>query len=78
MLQDPILMKAVSVLFQRSERQQDLQKLIVSFVYVGILTQLDNRNNQITYGRRGTGKTHILKVLASRLEARSCQRVRIH
>jgi hypothetical protein len=68
MLQDPILMKAVSGLLQRSERQQDLQKLVESFVDVGILTQLDNRNNQIMYGRRGTGKTHILKVLASRLE----------
>jgi len=68
MLQDPVLMKAVSALLQRSERQQDLQKLIVSFVDVGILTQLENRNNQVVYGRRGTGKTHILKVLAAGLE----------
>jgi hypothetical protein len=68
MIQDQRLESAVSGLLQRSERQQDLQKLVESFVDVGILTQLSNRNNQIVFGRRGTGKTHILKVLAAQLE----------
>ena len=52
---------------QRSERQQDLQKLVGSFVDVGILPQIRNVNNQIIFGRRGTGKTHILRVLADEL-----------
>jgi hypothetical protein len=67
MLQDPQIMKAVSRILQRSERQQDPSKLVNTFVDIGILPQLDNTNNQIIYGRRGTGKTHIFKVLAAEL-----------
>lgn len=70
MLQDQQVTKAVSGILQRSERQEDINKLVASFVDIGILPQLDNRNNQILYGRRGTGKTHVLKVLYSRLTAR--------
>lgn len=66
-LHDETLMKAVSRILQRSERQQDLQKIIGSFVDPGIIVQLSNLNDQIMYGRRGTGKTHVLKVLASQL-----------
>ena len=29
----------------------------------GVLPQLDNENNQVLFGRRGTGKTHLLRVL---------------
>jgi Cdc6-like AAA superfamily ATPase len=67
MIEDPELVKAVAGILQRSEKQQDLQKLVGTFVDVGILPQIDNLNNQIIYGRRGTGKTHILRVLASGL-----------
>lgn len=67
LVEDQSLMQAVSGIRQRSERQQNLQKLIDAFVDVGILAQIDNTNNQIIYGRRGTGKTHIFKVLASHL-----------
>ncbi len=67
MLQDPTLMKAVSRILQRSERQ-DLEKLLDTYVDVGILPQIHNTNNQIIYGRRGTGKTHVLKVLQSELD----------
>jgi len=67
MIKDDLLMKAVSKIRQRSEKQDDLQKLIGTFVDVGILHQLDNRNSQIFYGRRGTGKTHVLRVLESQL-----------
>ena len=67
-------MQAASRILQRSERQEDLQKLIGTFVDVGVIHQLNNRNNQILYGRRGTGKTHILKVLGSELseDKRNC------
>jgi hypothetical protein len=67
MVQDMPLTRAVAAIPQRSERQQDLQKLLGSFVDVGILPQIRNVNNQIIYGRRGTGKTHVLSVLASEL-----------
>lgn len=67
MIQDQKIVQSISRILQRSERQQDLQKLIGSFVDVGIIPQLNNTNNQIIYGRRGTGKTHILKVLIAKL-----------
>jgi hypothetical protein len=55
----------------RSERQEDLAKLQATFVdFGGILDQLDNDNNQILFGRRGTGKTHVLKVLQARKKSR--------
>jgi ABC-type Na+ transport system ATPase subunit NatA len=71
MLQDQKLAQAVAAIPARSERQQDLQKLVGAFVDVGILPQIRNHNNQVFYGRRGTGKTHILKVLAAELQKTS-------
>lgn len=65
MVQDQELAKAVAAIPQRSERQPDLPKLVGAFVDVGILAQVQNTNNQIMYGRRGTGKTHIFRVLES-------------
>lgn len=56
MVNEQLIMQAVAKIRQRSERQADLQKLLGTFVDVGILPQLINRNNQILYGRRGTGK----------------------
>lgn len=35
----------------------------------GVTVQLDNDNHQILYGRRGTGKTHVLKVIQSGADA---------
>jgi hypothetical protein len=67
MVQDQLLAQAVAAIPQRSERQQDLQKLVGSFVDVGLLPQIRNVNNQVIYGRRGTGKTHVLRVFASDL-----------
>src|SRR5690625_146386 len=68
MLGDPRLMAAVSKINQRSERQQDAEKIIDTYVDVGLLPQLNNRKHQIFYGRRGTGKTHVMKVLAEQLQ----------
>lgn len=70
MIQDDLLTKAVARIPQRSEKQSDVQKLVGSFVDVGILPQIDNVNSQIIYGRRGTGKTHILRFLESDLRDR--------
>lgn len=68
MIQDKELMSAVSRILQRSEKQTDLTKIISSFVDIGIISQLNNSNNQILYGRRGTGKTHVFKVLQEEMK----------
>jgi hypothetical protein len=69
MLQDTNLRSAVSKIVQRSERQEDLDRLVGLYVDVGLLPQLENVNHQVLYGRRGTGKTHVLKVLESHLRS---------
>jgi hypothetical protein len=64
-IQDIKVQAAVSRIIQRSERQEDAEKLVGTYVDIGLLPQLKNSNHQIFYGRRGTGKTHVMKVLAS-------------
>jgi Cdc6-like AAA superfamily ATPase len=66
MVKDEKLAAAVSRILQRSEKS-DQDRLLETFVDVGILPQLHNNNSQIVYGRRGTGKTHVFSVLQSRL-----------
>lgn len=68
MIQDGEIVKAVSRIRQRAERQADIQKLVESYVDSGIVPQLQNENHQILYGRRGTGKTHVLQVLGNGFE----------
>lgn len=54
-------------LSKRAE-QYDPEHLIASFVDAGaLLTILKNRDNQVIFGRRGTGKTHVLSYLAQEL-----------
>lgn len=67
MIQDKEITQAVSRVIQRAERQSDIQKIVATFVDIGVLPQLNNRNNQIMYGRRGTGKTHVFRVLGAEL-----------
>jgi hypothetical protein len=62
-LADREVLAAVSRILQRSERELDAAQLIRTYVETGALPQLQNNNNQILYGRRGTGKTHVLRVL---------------
>lgn len=69
MIQDQKITLAVSRILQRSERHVDVDKLVETFVDIGIFPQLINRNNQILYGRRGTGKTHVLKVLQTEISS---------
>lgn len=68
-LQDPLVQCALGRVLERSERQEDLGQLEATFVDPGIEIRLSNDNNQILYGRRGTGKTHVLKVLKRHAEA---------
>ncbi|MCP6657960.1 hypothetical protein NL521_28920, partial [Klebsiella pneumoniae] len=45
------------------------QHIINSFVDVGpLFTLLSNPDNQILFGRRGTGKTHVLGYLANEVQ----------
>ena len=47
------------------------QHIIDSFVDIGpLFSLLSNPDNQIIFGRRGTGKTHVLTYLASELSAK--------
>lgn len=59
---------AILKLRKRSEKYST-EQLVNTFVDVGSLfTQLMNNDHQILYGRRGTGKTHVLKYLCSKIE----------
>lgn len=68
LIEDTRVSRAVSGIATRSEREPDVEILQQTYVETGILPQLDNHNNQILYGRRGTGKTHVLQVLGQELE----------
>jgi len=49
----------------RSEQQPEVGVLERTFVDTGILPQAGTPNGQIIYGRKGTGKSHLLRVLAA-------------
>lgn len=65
---DSEILKAVSNIVQRAERMIDDAKIQSTYEEIGVIPLLNNRNNQIIYGRRGTGKTHVFKYLASELK----------
>lgn len=71
MLTDKNISKAISSISQRAERILDDNKVVKTFVEVGILPQISNTNNQIIYGRRGTGKTHLFRFLENELKTNS-------
>jgi hypothetical protein len=55
---------------KRAERSSDAM-LVASFVdSAPLFDLLSTPNNQVIYGRRGTGKTHALKFLAEKVESR--------
>lgn len=67
-LNDKNIARAVSNIKQRAERLLDDETVVNTYVEVGILDQIANTNNQIIYGRRGTGKTHLFRYLESELK----------
>lgn len=69
LLRDATITKAVRRVKPRADREIDDERLLLTFVDPGISEQLDSPNNQILYGRRGTGKTHVLRVLGDLLRA---------
>lgn len=69
-----------TVLLKLAKRAEvyDRQHLIDSFVDVGpLFTLLSNPDNQILFGRRGTGKTHVLAFLASEVQKRGSIAIQI-
>jgi hypothetical protein len=62
-LDDRQVLNAVSRIREHSEREASLDHLAATFVDPGIIIHLNSDNNQIIFGRRGTGKTHVLKIL---------------
>jgi hypothetical protein len=66
MLEDRRIFKAISRFKLRSEGFEDGTDSDKTFVDAGIIDELENENHHILYGRRGTGKTHVLKVLQQR------------
>ncbi|WP_147301379.1 4-phosphopantetheinyl transferase family protein [Calidifontibacter indicus] len=60
----------MSSIVARSERQPDTEVLRETYVETGVMPQVANFGHQILYGRRGTGKTHVLQVLAAEMEER--------
>ncbi len=68
MFEDQAVARAVSSIVARSETQPDIRVLERTYVDSGVLPQLQNRNAQMLYGRRGTGKSHVLRVLGSAVD----------
>lgn len=63
-----VINNAIFEIVKRSEKQSR-QHLVASFVEVGALyAVLRTPDNQILYGRRGTGKTHILNCILNEVE----------
>lgn len=68
LLEDARLIRAVSSITSRAERQPSPEVLRETYVETGVMPQVANFNHQILYGRRGTGKTHVLQVLGAEME----------
>jgi hypothetical protein len=68
LFRDKHFTSSISQIELRAEHQQDGDHLLETFVDPGIAVQLQNDNSQILYGRRGTGKTHLLKVIERELD----------
>lgn len=66
-LNEKAFREAIKEIQFRSENQshKSIQK---TFCNLNIIESMDNRNNQLLQGRRGTGKTHILRVLSEQME----------
>ena len=65
LIHDMVIAKACSGIIVRSEQQPEVHVLEQTFVDTGILPQVMNPNAQILYGRKGTGKSHLLRVLGA-------------
>ena len=70
LLKDPEFINVINSILFRAETS-DSTRLSDSFVDMGIVNRLLNKNHQWISGRRGTGKTHIFKILSLQINERS-------
>jgi hypothetical protein len=61
--------RAVVSINKRAERQTDYSKLVDIFVETDLPLRCETTDHQIVLGRRGTGKTHLLKYFQHRKQA---------
>ena len=61
---NPKVVRAIHQIVVRNEQMIDEASVLNSFYDDNLIEKLDNINNQNIQGRRGTGKTHLLRVLA--------------
>lgn len=65
-LTDSKFKEAVTEIKKRAERQLDYSKLVDIFVQTDLFTRSSSTDTQLILGRRGTGKTHMIRVLAQK------------
>ena len=66
-LENPTLRRAMSNVATWVERLEDPAWLVATFVDNGIIDLVNNNNNQIIHGRRGTGKIRLFRVLETKM-----------
>jgi len=64
LLRDPRFRRAVAAIQLRAEKQTEWDKLEQVFVRSDLLDRVESPDSQLVLGRRGTGKTHLLRVFA--------------
>jgi hypothetical protein len=62
--------KAVNAIYQRAEKQLNVEKLIETYVHTDLASRAMAPDSQLVLGRRGTGKTHMFRVLQEKLGGR--------
>ena len=58
-LRGPQMERAIGNVERRAEREAGYRRLYDIYVDRGVLSELSSSENQIVYGRRGVGKTHL-------------------
>ena len=62
--------KAVTAIRKRAERQTDWDKLLDTYAHTDLAYRASTYDSQLVLGRRGTGKTHVFRVLQERLASK--------
>ncbi len=60
-LKEHRFLQAITNINRRAEKQTDTEKLVQVFVETDLPTRCETTDHQIILGRRGTGKTHLLR-----------------
>ncbi len=59
--------KAVNAIYQHAEKQLSVEKLAETYVHTDLASRAMTPDSQLVLGRRGTGKTHMFRVLEEKL-----------